>query len=133
MLARDAEDRWEESAERIFAEARFSPWLKQHLKRALARPPLEALEDAETLLAVLRGRLGEQLCGDPQADVPLPARDPLASVDSEEAGRRAAGSRGAESLLRQPDPSAWSLLRKRVVEVASLLGVAVEGPERRPL
>ena len=80
MLARDAQSRWEESAERIFADTRFSPWLKQHLKRALARPPLEALEDAEILRAILRGRLGEQLRGDPRADVPLPAQDPLASV-----------------------------------------------------
>jgi hypothetical protein len=189
MLARDAREHWEESAERIRTETPFSPWLKQHLTRALARPPADALEDAELLRAVLRGRLGEELCGDPLADVPLPACDPLASRDLERPGARESGAPCAEALLHEVaallprdrtgaallyldavrhvverailtgdeglgpalaelfararqrgactvlllhsaagarDASAWTLLHKRVLETASLFGVAVE-------
>ncbi len=190
MLARDAENDWEVCAERIRTESGFSPWLKHHLRSALARPPHEALEQAQILRAILLGRLGSHSCGDPLADVPLPARDPLATPD-EPLRRRQLGPRlcsgtallreilslpaapsdllllyldgdhrvvardvvrpdddaagrplgplfaralrnGACSLvlvycaaLESTDSCAASLLRKRVVEIAALLGVPV--------
>ncbi len=189
MLARDAENDWEACAERIRTGSGFSPWLKHHLHRALARPPREALEQARILRAILRGRLGAHTCGDPLAGVPLPARDPLAvpddplrrrrgprlcndtavrrevlslpsgpgglwllyldadrrvvardlvSLDDEAAGFALgplfarALRRGTRSLvlvrcaaLASTDSCAVSFLRKRVVELAALLGVSV--------
>lgn len=45
------------SAEQILNDPACSFWLKEALEKSLNRDPVDALNDAEILMAVLRGRL----------------------------------------------------------------------------
>jgi hypothetical protein len=134
MLARDARANWQDCAERIRTESHFSPWLKHHLRQALARPGLEALEDAEVLRAMLHGRLGEQRRGDPMLDVPLPALDPLVSADAQMAPVRLQSQLPLPSDPSAPDPrraSTRSWPGRLAAKLASLARVSGRRQERR--
>lgn len=43
--------------EQIMADPAASFWLKEALQKAITRDPVDALNDAEVLVAVLQGRL----------------------------------------------------------------------------
>lgn len=45
------------SPEQILNDPACSFWLKEALEKSLSRDPVDALNDAETLVAVLQGRL----------------------------------------------------------------------------
>ncbi len=45
--------------EQILADPAASFWLKEALKKALSRDPVDALNDAEILTAVLQARLNQ--------------------------------------------------------------------------
>ena len=47
------------SPEQILNDPASSFWLKEALGKCLTRHPVDALNDAETLVAVLQGRLNE--------------------------------------------------------------------------
>lgn len=49
------------SPEQILNDPASSFWLKESLEKSLSRDPVDALNDAETLLAVLQGRLSALL------------------------------------------------------------------------
>ena len=49
--------------EQIMADPAASFWLKEALQKAITRDPVDALNDAEVLVAVLKGRLDSLLPG----------------------------------------------------------------------
>ena len=102
MLARDAQSLWEDAVGRIGRGGPFSVWLGLELKRALALSPDQAAHESALLAAILRGRLAEATSGDPMADVPLPAHDPLAT---REAWEQSLGSPTPRCTL--PAASTW--------------------------